>query len=93
MMPPNCCLCDKGLETGDECELICFHKTPEQEAWHAEAESRLIPDHPPNCEWFCEDHVETARSLVSLDLDQALAKIRKNSNSEFLRRNQQRDTQ
>ena len=35
MMPPNCCLCNKGLATGDEYELICFHKTPEQEAWYA----------------------------------------------------------
>lgn len=75
MMPPNCCLCDKGLETGDECELICFQKTPEQEAWHAEAETRLIPDHPPNCAWFCADHVEAARSLVDLDLARALAAI------------------
>lgn len=93
MMPPNCCLCNKGLATGADCELVCFHKTPEQESWYAEAESRLIPDHPPNCEWFCEDHLEAARSLVELDLDQALAKIRKNSSPEFLRRNQQRDTQ
>ena len=93
MMPPNCCLCNKWLATGDVCELVCFHKTPEQESWYAEAESRLIPDHPPNCEWFCEDHLAAARSLVELYLDQALAKIRKNSSPEFLGRNQQRDTQ
>ncbi len=93
MMPPNCCHCDKGLETRDECELVCFRRTPEQQAWYAEAESRLIPDHPLNCEWFCEDHLEAARSLVELDLDQALARILKNSSPEFLQRNQQRDTQ
>ena len=74
MMPPNCCLCDKGLETGDECELICFHKRPEQESRYAEAETRLIPDHPPNREWFCAGHVEAARSR--LDLDRALGALR-----------------
>jgi hypothetical protein len=71
-MPPNCCLCDKGLVTGDECELVCFRKTPDQEVWYTDAESRLLPDHPPNCEWFCEDHFEAAWSLVSLDQDQAV---------------------
>lgn len=80
MMPPNCCLCGKGLATGDECELICFHKTLEQEAWYAEAEARLIPDHPPNCAWFCEDHAKAARSLVDLDLDRALATVQAGEN-------------
>ncbi|MCH2212550.1 MAG: hypothetical protein MK110_14695 [Fuerstiella sp.] len=76
MMPPNCCLCDKGLETGAECKLLCFHKTPEQENWYAEADSRLIPDHPPNCAWFCNDHIDAAEALVDLDLDQALEILR-----------------
>ena len=75
MMPPNCCLCDKGLATDDECELICFHKTPEQEAWYAEVEARLISGHPPNCEWFCEDHADAARRLIDLNLDRAPAVI------------------
>lgn len=92
MMPPNRCLCDKELQTGDECELICFHKTPEQEAWYAEAEARLIPDHPPNCAWFCKDHLEAARPPVPFDLDQALETICKNPSSQFRRRNAQRGT-
>lgn len=76
MMPPNCCLCDNGLQTGHECELICFHRTPEQEVWHAEANSRPLPEHPPDCDWFCEDHVHTARAFIALDLDQAVEVIR-----------------
>ena len=76
MMPPNCCLCDKGLETGDECELVCFRRTAEQESWRAESDSRLFPDHPPDCEWFCKDHVEVARAFIDLDLKQALEAIR-----------------
>jgi len=76
MMPPNCCLCDNGLETGHECELIGFHRTPEQEVWHAEVDLRPLPDHPPDCDWFCEDHVDTARSFIALDRDQALEAIR-----------------
>jgi len=92
-MPPNCCLCDKELGTADECEFVCFRRTPEHEASYAQAKSRLIPDHPPSCEWFRDDHVEAARSLVSLDLDQSLAKICNDSSPQFLRRNTQRDTE
>lgn len=75
-MPPNCCLCGKGLDTGHDCELVCFRRTEEQEAWHAEADSRLIADHPPDCEWFCEDHVGVARAFIDLDLKQAIEAIR-----------------
>ena len=76
MMPPDCCLCHKGIATGHQCELICFRRTAEQEAWHVAAQSRLVPDHPPDCEWFCEDHVDTARALIALNRDQAIAAVR-----------------
>lgn len=77
MMPPNCCLCDRGIDSGDVCELVCFQRTPEQQAWHAEADSRSFSDHPPDCEWFCEDHVRTARSYRKLDCAKAVEAIRR----------------
>ena len=80
MVPLNCCFWEKGLDTGDGGELICFRRTPEQSAWYAEAEARLIPGHPPDCAWFCADHIEVVRPLVDLDLGQALATIRAQEN-------------
>ena len=73
MMPPDCWLCDRGRETGDDCELIYFARTASDQEWHDWAASPAgIPDHPPDCGWFCDDHVETARSLVHCDLTSAM---------------------
>jgi hypothetical protein len=79
MMPPNCCLCDKGLETGDACELVCFLRTAEDEAWHREmSDQPQFTGHPPDCDWFCSDHLPTAYNLKhsSLSLLQTLNRIR-----------------
>jgi hypothetical protein len=77
MMPPKCRLCDRGHETGDDCELICFARTASDQEWHDWAASpAAIPDHPPDCGWFCDSHVETARSLVHCDLTSALDHVR-----------------
>lgn len=77
MMPPNCCLCDKGHETGDACELICFYRTESDQEWHVQAASpRGFTGHPPDCDWFCESHAETARSLMHCDRSSALLHIR-----------------
>lgn len=77
MMPPKCRLCDRGHETGDDCELICFARTASDQEWHDWAASpAAIPDHPPDCGWFCDAHVETARPLVHCDLTSALDHVR-----------------
>lgn len=78
MMPPDCCLCEKGRETGDDCELICFERTESDQEWHVRAASdQGFVGHPPECEWFCHGHVATARSLVQQNLALALAHLRK----------------
>ena len=77
MMPPDCWLCDRGQNTQDDCELICFARTASDQEWHDQAASPFArPDHPPDCGWFCNDHIETARSLVHCDLKSALDHIR-----------------
>jgi hypothetical protein len=79
MMPPNCCLCDKGLKTGDHCELIYFHRTENDEGWYIRASSEThFSDHPPDCGWFCKLHMETAQSFANLDLKSALLHIQTN---------------
>ena len=79
MMPPNCCLCDNGIETGHQCELVCFSKTERDRQWHAMAASEKdFTGHPPDCDWFCDIHVETAKTLSHNDLPTALHQLRQN---------------
>jgi len=79
MMPPNCCLCDKGHEAGDACELICFARTEGDREWHLRASSEEgFTGHPPDCDWFCETHVETAKALAHRNCASALLHIQKN---------------
>jgi len=90
MMPPNCCLCEKGMDTGHPCELIAFKRTAEDENWHramqqeaADASRHLhekappLPtSHPPETDWFCADHTTTARAHQSRTITEALNVIR-----------------
>ena len=77
MMPPDCFLCDKGLATGNNCELICFAKTESDHQWHTLAQSEAgLTGHPPECGWFCEQHLETVKSLTHLTISSALQHIR-----------------
>lgn len=78
-MPPNCCLCDKGLETGDTCELIRFFKTESDRQWHAVAASEgEVAGHPPDCDWFCNLHAAAVKNLRHHDRSTALLHLREN---------------
>ena len=77
MMPPNCWLCDRGQNTGDECELIYFARTPSDQEWHDRvSEPGVFSDHPPDCGWFCDLHADAAKSLVLRDITSALDHLR-----------------
>jgi len=77
MRPPDCCLCDRGLATNDDCEWVCFQQTESDKQWHADAASpEGLTGHPPDCDWFCEDHAETARSMSHHDRSTALERIK-----------------
>ena len=78
MRPPICCLCDRGFEEGEECEWVSFRQTDSDKQWHADAAAqRIRPDHPPDCDWFCRDHAETARAFAHEDRATAIHSIQK----------------
>ena len=77
MMPPNCCLCDNGIKTGHQCELVCFSKTESDRQWHAMAATATgFTGHPPDCDWFCDIHTEAAKSFIHFDLATALRHLK-----------------
>lgn len=76
MMPPNCCLCERGLDTNDNCELVAFAKRPEDIQWYRAIEASGETGHPPNVDWFCASHVAGAREIAHLTIDEALAQLR-----------------
>ncbi|MDA7915009.1 hypothetical protein N9018_02735 [Rhodopirellula sp.] len=79
MMPPNCCLCDKGIESGDTCELISFAKTESDREWHVQATlGEGFTGHPPDCDWFCDIHAHAAKHLVHYDRSAALLYLQQN---------------
>ena len=85
MMPPNCCLCENGIETGHECELVYFSKTESDRQWHAMAATgECFTGHPPDCDWFCDLHMESAKSLVQWDLPTALRHLRENESWQLI---------
>ena len=78
MRPPICCLCDRGFEEGEECEWVSFRQTDSDKQWHADAAAqRIRPDHPPDCDWFCRDHADTARAFAHEDRATAIHSIQK----------------
>jgi len=40
--------------------------------------------HPPNCDWFCETHVETAKNLSHRELPAALRYLQKNESWQLI---------
>ena len=84
-MPPNCCLCDNGIETGHQCELIYFSKTESDQQWHAMAATEAgFTGHPPDCDWFCAIHTEAAKSFIHVDLATALRHLRENESWQLI---------
>ena len=75
MRPPICCLCDRGFETGHECELIAFTQVPEDVANAVRRGDEDTPEHPPHLEWFCPEHVQQAAQLVHLTCTQAVGQL------------------
>ena len=75
MRPPICCLCDRGFETGHECELVAFTQVPEDVADSLRRSHEDPPEHPPHLEWFCQEHVHLATQLVHLTCTQAVTQL------------------
>ncbi len=72
MMPPYCSICM------DMCEmdgLVSFKRRPSDEEWDRMSEQEGFVGHPPYLAWFCPKHIDAARKLTHLTLDEAMAKM------------------
>ena len=77
MKPPNCYLCERGLDTKDECDLIYFTKI-HSNVINSETECiDTVPTHPDNAEWFCiEEHFALAKQFKHLTYEEAISQIK-----------------
>ncbi|MHC1591964.1 MAG: hypothetical protein ACXQS8_07750 [Candidatus Helarchaeales archaeon] len=76
MRPPICSICNKKFDPAKG-GLVYFKKRPSDLEWDRMMEEKGMVGHPPYAEWFCEEHVEKARSLEHLTIDEAMKKMMK----------------
>jgi len=77
MRPPNCYLCERGLDTEDECELISFTKIPENVIKSVRGSIYPVPTHPDSTEWFCkEEHFNLAKQFKHLTYEEAVNQLK-----------------
>ena len=76
MRPPECAICGKGYEEGSDCELVEFQMTEEERSIDQRMKEEGLDGHPPGTEWFCERHIDQAKKLRHLNLNEALKKLR-----------------
>ena len=79
MRPPECCMCDKTLEDGDECELLVFKQVPADVIASVRGIQRVgyeIPDHPDHMEWFCSEHSILAKQFLHLTIHESVAQLK-----------------
>ncbi len=76
MRPPICAICGARFG-GDEGGLVSFAMDDDARAFAAKrhAEPGFV-GHPPQQEWFCQDHVAAARALSGRTRREALAALR-----------------
>ena len=74
MRPPNCCLCRRGLDTNDNCELLDFIKLPSEVVKSVQG-SAPVPDHPEHQEWFCLFHLPMAIQFKHLTRNEAVSQL------------------
>jgi len=73
MKPPNCYLCERGLDTKDECDLVYFTEIPSNVINSISEYVDQIPTHPDNSEWFClEKHFDLAKQFMHLKYEEAI---------------------
>ena len=79
MRPANCYLCEKGLDTGDNCELVIFTKSPQdiiESSRKSNPDIYPVSNHPDNMEWFClEKHYKLAKQFVHLTYKEAIGQL------------------
>ncbi|MHA1277427.1 MAG: hypothetical protein ACTSQI_20325 [Candidatus Helarchaeota archaeon] len=70
MRPPICAICGKRFDPSKG-KLIYFMRRPSDEEWHKTMKEKHLVGHPPEAEWFCENHYKRALELQHLTIDKA----------------------
>lgn len=73
MKPPYCEICNELCEPEG---YITFRRDAEGEAWDRWVQETGATGHPPYGGWFCAKHLERAKSLAHLTIDEALKQMR-----------------
>ncbi|MCC6270283.1 MAG: hypothetical protein IT190_03305 [Microbacteriaceae bacterium] len=75
MRPPFCAVCDRDAEDGGG--IVRFVSRSTDLEWRERAQQPGFVGHAPDTDWFCADHVASARALAVTDnIVVALTKMR-----------------
>lgn len=74
MLPPYCCICQR--ECGSE-RLVTFRETEAGRVFARRVEEEGITGHPPDAQWFCDEHYELVKDLTDLTFPEALQAMRR----------------
>ncbi|NHI92885.1 MAG: hypothetical protein EAX96_10320 [Candidatus Lokiarchaeota archaeon] len=76
MRPPKCAICgdeDFDLNIGG---LIYFKKRQKDIDWEKRMNETGGVGHPPYAEWFCPKHIQKAKEVEHLTINDAFRKLR-----------------
>ncbi len=84
MKPPLCAFCRKNFRTHSELEfkLVRFKKSDVQVVKEAKLKDENFVGHPANAEWFCNEHIEHAKTHSNLTLQAYWLVVSKENDSE-----------
>jgi hypothetical protein len=76
MIPPICEICYRKFNPDKEGDLVYFKKTKKGEEFEEKAKEEGFVGHPPDATWFCGDHLEEAKKLTHLTIDEAVGMLK-----------------
>ncbi len=71
MRPPICYSCRKRFSPSKEGGKVRFKLSEEDKVYNKRFEKEGFVGHPKGLEWFCEKHIEKAKSLKHLTIKEA----------------------
>jgi len=78
MKPPICEICNYDFRNEEGGGLLYFKKTEKDNEFDRKCEDEPgFVGHPPASAWFCKEHIEEAKKLVHLTLDEAVEILKK----------------
>ncbi|GAB5554619.1 MAG: hypothetical protein Sapg2KO_42100 [Saprospiraceae bacterium] len=77
MRPPICAICFARFSPGStEGGLVYFKLSQEEAEFNQRMKEQRKVGHPAGREWFCEQHVEKAKTFTHLTLKEAIPLIK-----------------